>query len=134
MTGIRMFKRKLFTVIVLLSAIVAVVTAMLFPVAPVETLPDAHSNPLLGMWQQCSCSTKSEIIFNEDFTGFVFDCDTLFCEIQWRYDELLAVDFSLITDASRITAKVLYNVDFINDTLLLKNVDNGELLKFNRVK
>lgn len=133
MTGIRMFKRKLFTVIVLLFAIVAVVTAMLFPVAPVKTLPDAHSNPLLGMWQQCGCSTKSEIMFNEDFTGFVFDCDTLFCEILWRHDELLVVDFSLITDASRITAKVSYNVDFINDTLLLKNVDNGEFLKFNRV-
>ena len=133
MTGIRMFKRKLFTVIVLLFAIVAVVTAMLFPVAPVKTLPDAHSNPLLGMWQQCGCSTKSEIMFNEDLTGFVFDCDTLFCEILWRHDELLVVDFSLITDASRITAKVSYNVDFINDTLLLKNVDNGEFLKFNRV-
>lgn len=130
-----MFKRKkIFSALVLLIAIVAVVVMMLLPSRSDAPLYNAHSNPILGMWQQCGCSEKSEIMFNEDYTGFVFESDTLFCEMQWRQDELLSVHYSLVTDSATLTTKLNYEVSFLNDTLLLYNVDSNTQSKFMRVR
>ena len=127
-------RKKIFSALVLLIAIVAVVVMILLPNRSDAPLYNAHSNPILGMWQQCGCSEKSEIMFNEDYTGFVFESDTLFCEMQWRQDELLSVHYSLVTDSATLTTKLNYEVSFLNDTLLLYNVDSNTQSKFMRVR
>lgn len=52
-------------------------------------------NPLWGLWVQIEPKTasKAEVMFNEDFTGFVFNADTLVCETRWKQNDMLKVTY-----------------------------------------
>ena len=127
--------KKRFIPITILTLIVVVLVAIIFLSRRQVPAPvDAHANPILGMWRQYESDKKTEIMFNEDYTGFVFDSDTLFSELSWRQDDCLSVHYSLTIDSVRIVEKHRYNVSFLSDTLLLHEIDNGVVSKFGRVR
>lgn len=127
-------RRKFISIGILLLVVIALVAIIFSSRREVQPPADAHANPILGMWRQYESDKKTEIMFNEDYTGFVFDSDTLFSELAWRQDDCLSVHYSLTIDSVRIMEKHRYNVSFLSDTLFLHEIDNGTVSKFGRVR
>lgn len=78
-------------------------------------------NPIWGMWLQQTPATdvKQEIMFNEDFTGFVFVADTLQYCLQWSQDNNLNVVYKSPAGDVLSDKESKYDVTLNGDTLVL---------------
>ena len=89
-------------------------------------------NPLWGMWvqQEPVMESKCEMMFTEDYKGFVFMADTFYCKMAWRQDSLLRIYF--VNTADTVTPPTLrkFRMAINEDTLLLKETaaEGGESL------
>ncbi len=82
-------------------------------------------NPIWGMWlqQEPATEAKREIMFNDDFTGFVFVADTLQYTLQWSQDENLKIKYKNPLDGNAFVNELLFNVTLSQDTLMLETDD-----------
>lgn len=85
-------------------------------------------NPLWGMWlrQSPATTSKMELMFNEDSTGFVFNADTLLCELRWVQSNLLNVEFVFESDSATDFVEQSYTPVLVADTLTLFEFQNGK--------
>lgn len=95
-----------------------------------------ETNPLWGMWTMYPQSdVKKEIMFNDDFTGFVFVADTVQYEISWHQENLLEVRYFDMTTAKKDKGSVVsYETTVLGDTLVLKDIKNNSVLRYLRFK
>lgn len=84
--------------------------------------PEVVVNPLWGMWVQLEpvMESKCEMLFTEDNKGFVFIADTFYCNIKWRQDSLLKVNFIYKADSITHRTSRKFEMAIKEDTLFLK--------------
>lgn len=92
-------------------------------------------NPLWGMWLQeyPSVATKSEIMFNDDSTGFVFNVDTLVYETRWSGDDVIKVQYNSYNGGELHGLEKSYKVSVVQDTLTLLDETDGTEKRYIRV-
>ena len=91
-------------------------------------------NPLWGLWIQKSVSgPKTEIMFNDDNTGFVFVADTVTYETKWIQDSLLIINyFEPSVERQGVGVLKSFRVSISGNTMKLKNAHTGEVTKYSR--
>ncbi len=120
-----------------MNKIIISVTVLLFTSFVVSCGHKEKSvNPLWGLWIQVEPETvtKSEVMFNEDSTGFVFNADTLVCETRWLQNDKLKVNFFLNPSDNGITKESVYSYTVIADTLVLNDDSSATSTRYLRVK
>ena len=110
---------------VMLSAVVAMLVA---------SCSGDKTNPIWGMWTLPSESpVKTEIMFTDDFTGFVFVADTVQFETSWQQDSVLRVNyFDMAAGRKGLGIQKIYSVTVDGDVLTLKDKKSGEVTKYSR--
>ena len=95
---------------------------------------DKKVDPLWGMWTlQSSSPVKTEIMFNDDYTGFVFVADTVQFETSWQQDSLLNVAYFDMTSGKKsLGIRKSYSFKIDGDVLILKDCETGEDSKYMR--
>lgn len=92
-------------------------------------------NPLWGLWVQMYPDTeaKSEIMFNDDCTGFLFIADTLVAETIWEQSDVVSVRFSSSVNSTLHGIERIYDVQIDADTLSLIDKTTGLETNYLRV-
>ncbi len=96
---------------------------------------DSKVNPLWGMWtlQTDESGAKTELMFTDDFTGFVIIDEDVKYETSWQQDTLLRVSyFDMSTDKKGLGIRKVYSVDIDGNELTMKDVESGEVSKYKR--
>ena len=104
-------------------------------VACIMSCSDSKVNPLWGMWtlQSEQSGAKTEIMFTDDFTGFVFVADTVQFETSWQQDSVLRVNyFDMAAGRKGLGIQKAYSVTVDGDILTLKDKKSGEVTKYSR--
>ncbi|MBQ7361643.1 MAG: hypothetical protein IJW68_04025 [Bacteroidaceae bacterium] len=108
--------------------IASVVVAMI-----VAACSEKETNPLWGMWILKSTSPiKTEIMFNDDNTGFVFVADTVRFETSWQQDSLLNVHMFDMTVGKSLGMKKSYRVTIDGNEMKMENVKTGNITEYTR--
>lgn len=87
------------------------------------------------MWAQNDPipSSKIELMLNEDMTGFVFNDDTLLCELRWQQDKNLKVQYLVRHDTMQQVIEHQYEYAIVDDTLMLNEI-SGHLVPSTSVR
>ncbi len=92
-------------------------------------------NPLWGMWtlQTEQSGAKTELMFTDDYTGFVIVDEAVQYETSWQQDTLLRVNyFEMSTGKKGLGVRKTYSFDIDGDNLTMKDVETGEVSKYKR--
>ena len=110
--------------------IISAVAAMLF----VAACSGEKTNPLWGLWTQKPIfGAKTEIMFNDDNTGFVFVADTVMYETRWMQDSLLRVSYYETNSPQKIKGVLKsFRVTVDGDKMKLEDVKTGQVTKYSR--
>ena len=92
------------------------------------------TNPLWGMWTQKPIfGPRTEIMFNDDNTGFVFVADTVKYETTWQQDSLLRVNFFESSSAKKTLGEFRsFRVTINGDEMKLEEIKTGKVTKYSR--
>ncbi len=92
------------------------------------------TNPLWGLWTQKPIfGPKTEIMFNDDNTGFVFVADTVKYETTWKQDSLLRVNFFETSSSKKSMGEFKsFKVTIDGDAMKLEEVKTGKVTKYSR--
>ena len=91
-----------------------------------------NTNPIWGLWtQEPALVQKTEIMFNDDNTGFVFVADTAKYETKWQQDSLLIVKY-VDPYAKEATESKSYRVSIDGNTMKLEDVNTGKVTNYSR--
>ena len=104
-------------------------------VACIISCSDSKVNPLWGMWtlQSEQSGSKTEIMFTDDYTGFVIVDEDVKYETSWQQDSVLRVNyFEMSTGKKGLGVRKTYSVDVDGDILTLKDIESGEVSKYSR--
>lgn len=123
---------KKYTKVMLMAAAVCLMVAM----ASCGGKKAPEVNPIWGMWMQeyPATSTKSEIMFNDDSTGFVFNVDTLVYETRWVEDGELKIEYKSGNGDALNGKTVSYKASVVEDTLELVDKASGTETRYIRIK
>ncbi|MBR3883269.1 MAG: hypothetical protein IKJ31_00700 [Bacteroidaceae bacterium] len=96
---------------------------------------EKSANPLWGLWLQVEpvTSSKCELMFNEDFSGFVFNADTLVSQTTWSHNDVLKVNYSA-NSIHGVVETVVYDCILNADTLVLNDKSSLACKRYLRVK
>ena len=111
--------------------IILAVAAMLF----VAACSGNKVNPLWGLWTQKPVfGPKTEFMFNDDNTGFVFVADTVQYETMWSQDSLLRVNFYETSSPRTLAPDVFksFRVTIDGDKMKLEEVKTGKVTQYSR--
>lgn len=110
--------------------IISAVAAMLI----VASCSGDKTNPLWGMWTQKPIfGPKTEIMFNDDYTGFVFVADTVKYETTWQQDSLLRVNFFEASSSKKSLGEFKsFRVTIDGDEMKLEEVKSGKVTNYSR--
>lgn len=91
-------------------------------------------NPLWGLWIQVPrIDAKTEIMFNDDNTGFVFVADTVKYETAWKQDSLLQVRYFDTSSSQKSLGELkFYRVSIDGDNMRLEELKTGKVTKYSR--
>lgn len=108
--------------------LISVFTIMLF-VAGCE-----KPNPLWGLWMQTpKFGPKTEIMFLDDNTGFVFVADTAKYETTWKQDSLLQVRYFDASSSQKSLGELkCYKVSIDGNNMKLEEVKTGKVTNYSR--
>ena len=92
------------------------------------------TNPLWGLWMQKPVfGPKTEIMFNDDNTGFVFVADTVQFETKWQQDSLLRVNYFEVSSSQKTHGEFkYYRVEIDGDMMKLEEVKTGKVTNYSR--
>ena len=91
------------------------------------------TNPLWGLWTLNSTSpVKTEFMFNDDNTGFIFVADTVRFETSWTQDSLLNLQMFDMNIGKSISIYRKYRVNIDGNTLKLQDVETGITREYSR--
>ena len=92
------------------------------------------TNPLWGLWvQKPIFGAKTEIMFNDDHTGFLFVADTVQYETRWFQDSLLRVSYMDGATLQRIPGMLKsYRVTIDGDKMKLEEINSGKVTQYTR--
>lgn len=95
---------------------------------------EEKANPIWGLWlQKPVFGPKTEIMFNDDNTGFVFVADTVKYETTWSEDSLLRVFYREASSQQNSLGDVKsYKVKIDGDVMLLEEKKTGDVTKYSR--
>lgn len=89
------------------------------------------SNPLWGMWILHSpAPVKTEVMFNDDNSGFVFMADEVCFETTWTQDTLLHVKYKDTHKGIKFSRS--YTVNLAGDSLKLTDTLTGDITEYTR--
>ncbi len=110
--------------------LISAVATMLF----VAACGGEKVNPLWGLWTQKPVfGPKTEIMFNDDNTGFVFVADTVMYETKWQQDSLLRVSyFGTELPRKHVGKFKTFRVTIDGDKMKLEDVKTGQVTKYSR--
>ena len=111
--------------------VVSAMVAMLFVAACGS---GEKTNPIWGLWvQKPAFGPKTEIMFNDDNTGFVFVADTVKYETRWQQDTLLRVIYVEPSAAiNPIGEFTFYRVTIDGDVMKLEERKTGKVTSYSR--
>ena len=92
------------------------------------------TNPLWGMWiLQTPSPVRTEVMFNDDNTGFVFMADEVRFETTWTQDTLLHVKYKdTFSSNTGLGLSRSYSVTLDGNNLKLKDTLTGEVTEYTR--
>ena len=111
--------------------VISAVAAMLF----VAACSGNKVNPIWGLWTQKPIfGPKTEFMFNDDNTGFVFVADTVQYETTWTEDSLLRVSFFEASSPRTLVSDDFksYRVIIDGDNMKLEEVKTGKVTQYSR--
>lgn len=91
-------------------------------------------NPLWGLWTQKPIfGPRTEIMFNDDNTGFVFVADTVKYETAWKQDSLLQVRYFDASSSYKSLGELkFYRVSIDGDNMKLEELKTGKVTNYSR--
>ena len=92
-------------------------------------------NPLWGMWtlQGDQSGTKTEIMFTDDYTGFVIINEDVQYETSWQQDSLLRVSyFEMASGNKSLGVRKTYSIEIDGNTLTMKETGTGAVSTYKR--
>lgn len=91
-------------------------------------------NPIWGLWVQTPKNgPKTEIMFTDDNTGFVFVEDTVKYETTWKQDSLLCVDYYETSSPEKVAVESKsYRVTIDDDIMKLEDIKTGKVTNYSR--
>lgn len=92
------------------------------------------TNPIWGLWVQTpKIGPKTEIMFTDDNTGFVFVEDTVKYETKWKQDSLLYVDYFETLSTEKVAAESkFYKVTIDEGNMKLEDIKTGKVTSYSR--
>lgn len=113
-----------------------IATLMITAYSCADSVKKQEINPLWGMWVQNfpQTSTKNEIMFNDDSTGFVFNVDTLVYETQWKGENEIEIQYKSNNNATLNGYTIKYKAEVVEDTLTLQEEISGKLTRYIRIR
>ena len=92
-------------------------------------------NPLWGMWtlQGGQSGTKTEIMFTDDYTGFVIINEDVKYETSWQQDSILRVNyFEMESGKKGLGVQRTYSIDVDGNTLTMREIESGAVSTYER--